>query len=473
MKNRTLPISRNDDISLDITGINSDGQGVGHVCGYAVFVPGALVGESVQAHVIKTGSSYAVAKLTDITVPSPDRVVPFCPAFPSCGGCTLQHLSYPAQLKLKTQIVQDAFRHIGRFHDVRVQPIIGMDRPLQYRNKGSFPFSTLDDGSIAFGFFSPKSHRLIPITDCPIQNPKIIACVSAVRRWADSNNIAAYDETTGQGLLRHAVVRISSRGEIMAVIVTTGKLPCQDALVSALPEAASIWHNINPDNTNVIFGKEFHLIYGKRTLFHEINGCQYRISPQSFLQVNTVQTELLYKTAIRLLNPQPEEVILDAYCGAGTISLLLSSFCKNVIGIESVPEAIADASGNAAINSINNVSFICGKVEDLLPKYRQAINSLILDPPRKGCDPSVLSCIAESNIPRLVYISCNPATLARDAAILSSFGYSVDIIQPVDMFPHTSHVETVCCLYHQKKDFISVPYEPKDAEYLNRNEQNM
>ena len=466
MKNSSLPISRNDDITLDITGINSDAQGVGRVSGYTVFVPGALIGESVRAHVIKTGPSYAVAKLTEIIVPSPDRVTPFCAAFPSCGGCTLQHLSYPAQLKLKTQIVQDAFKHIGKFENVCVQPIIGMDRPLQYRNKGSFPFSSLDNGTVAFGFFSPKSHRLVPLTDCPIQDPKILSCVSAVRAWADINHIPPYDEATRKGLLRHAVVRVSSQGETMVVIVTTGKLPCQDALVSSLPEAASIWHNINPANTNVIFGKEFRLIHGKTVLCHEICGCRYNISPQSFLQVNTAQTEVLYKTAIRLLDPKPEDTILDAYCGAGTISLLLSSFCKKVIGIETVPEAIDDASRNASLNSIHNTSFICGKVEDLLPQYCHSISSIILDPPRKGCDPSVLSCIAESNIPKLVYISCNPATLARDAAILSSFGFSVDFVQPVDMFPHTSHVETVCCLYHQKKDFISVPYKPKDAEYL-------
>ncbi len=443
MKNRTLPISRNDDITLDITGINSDGQGVGRICGYTVFVPGALCGESVRAHVIKTGSSYAVAKLTDIIVPSPDRVTPFCPAFPSCGGCTLQHLSYPAQLKLKTQIVQDAFRHIGKLENVFVQPIIGMERPLQYRNKGSFPFSVPDDGSIVFGFFSPKSHRLVPITDCPIQDSRIISCVSSIRRWADSNKISAYDENTGKGILRHAVIRISSQGEIMAVIVTTGKLPSRESLISSLSEAASIWHNINPDNTNVIFGKEFHLISGKRTLYHEINGCQYSISPQSFLQINSTQTGLLYQTAIRLLNPRPEDTVMDAYCGAGTISLLLSSLCKKVIGIESVQEAIADASANAALNSVRNASFICGKVEELLPRYSHSVSSIILDPPRKGCDPAVLACIAESKIPKLVYISCNPATLARDTAILSSYGFSVDFVQPVDMFPHTSHVECV------------------------------
>ncbi|MBR0444756.1 MAG: 23S rRNA (uracil(1939)-C(5))-methyltransferase RlmD [Clostridia bacterium] len=443
MKSRSLPVNKNDDVTLEITGINSDGQGVGRVNGYAVFVPGALIGETVSAHVIKAGSSFAVAKLADITVPSPDRVVPFCPAFPSCGGCTLQHLSYPAQLKLKTQLVYDAFRHIGRFENVRVEPILGMGRPLQYRNKGSFPFSALDDGTVAFGFFSPKSHRLIPLTDCPIQDPKIISCVSAVRNWAESNHIVPYDEDTRQGLLRHAVVRISSEGKVMVVVVTTGALPCQDALVSSLPDAASIWHNVNPDNTNVIFGKQFRLVWGDRTLCHEIAGCKYSISPQSFLQVNTAQTEVLYHTAIRFLNPRPDETIMDAYCGAGTISLLLSSYCKNVIGIESVPEAIADASRNAAQNSIQNTSFICGKVEDLLPKYRQSVSSVILDPPRKGCDPTVLSCIAESHIQRLVYVSCNPATLARDAAVLSSFGYSVDIIQPVDMFPHTSHVESV------------------------------
>ena len=443
MKDRSLPVSKNDDITLDITGINSDAQGVGHVRGYAVFVPGALPGESVRAHVIKAGSSYAVAKLTEILTPSPDRVTPFCPAFHSCGGCTMQHLSYPAQLRLKTQSVRDAFTHIGKLKNVSVQPIIGMERPLHYRNKGSFPFSSLDDGSAAFGFFSPKSHRLIPLTDCPIQDPQIISCVSAVCRWADSNHIAPYDETTRRGILRHAVVRVSSRGETMVVVVTTGELPCRDALVSSLPEAASIWHNINPDNTNVIFGKEFRYIHGEKNLCHEIGGCKYRISPQSFLQVNTTQTEVLYNTAIRLLDPQPEDIIADAYCGAGTISLLLSSFCKKVIGIESVPEAVADAVRNAAFNSINNASFICGKVEDLLPKYCHSVSSILLDPPRKGCDPSVLSCVAESNIPRLVYISCNPATLARDVAVLSSLGFSVEFVQPIDMFPHTSHVETV------------------------------
>ena len=449
MKERVLPVSKNDDITLDITGINSEGQGVGHISGYTVFVPGALSGESVRAHVIKTGSSYAVAKLTDILVASPDRVTPVCPAFPACGGCSLQHLSYPAQLKLKTQIVQDAFKHIGKVEDICVRPIIGMNDPLHYRNKGSFPFSSLNDGSIAFGFFSPKSHRLIPLTDCPIQNPKIMSTVSAIRRWADSNRITPYDETTRRGLLRHAVVRVSSQGEIMAVIVTAGKLPFQNSLISSLPGVASIWHNINPDNTNVIFGKEFRLLRGKSVLYHDINGYRYGISPQSFLQINTPQTNRLYHTAIRLLNPQPEETVMDAYCGAGTISLLLSSYCGNVIGIESVPEAIEDAVRNASLNSIHNVSFVCGKVEDLLPKYSSQISSIVLDPPRKGCDSAVLTCIGDSKIPKIVYISCNPATLARDVSALSLLGYAVHDVQPVDMFPYTSHVETVVRLSRQ------------------------
>lgn len=443
---RQPPVRKNDELTLSIDALTSEGQGIGRVEGFAVFVPGALPGEQVRAHVIKVTASYAVAKLIEAPAPAPERVRPACGAFPACGGCTLQHLDYAAQLALKRQTVADALERLGGFAAPPVAPTRGMANPWHYRNKGSFPFGA-DRGHAVFGFFSPRSHRLIPLVDCPIQDPRVVDIARRVAEWADSCAISTYDETTRRGVLRHVMARVTSTGESMAVIVTaTDRLPHADALLSLLGDVDSVWHNVNARETNVIFGGTFRLLAGAPALSESIGGLSFSVSPQSFLQVNAQQTTVLYREAARLLDARPEETIVDAYCGVGTISLLLSPAAGRVIGIESVPEAVEDARRNAAANGVVNATFLTGNVEDVLPTLDARIDAVVLDPPRKGCDPRALDAIASSGAARVVYVSCNPATLARDCARLAAHGFRLECATPVDMFPHTAHVETVALM---------------------------
>jgi 23S rRNA (uracil1939-C5)-methyltransferase len=426
------------------TSLSSEGQGVGRSEGVAFFVPFALPGETVRAHIIKVEKRYCIAKIVEILEPSPDRVEPKCEAFAKCGGCAMMHLSYPEQLRAKTQIVRDCLERLGGVNDVCVCETLGMDDPWRYRNKGSFPFGFVD-GAVAFGFYAERSHRLIPLFDCPIEDARVTAIARTVAEWANRNHIRVYDETTGKGCLRACVVRVTSTGERMAVVVTKGDLPAKESLVRLL-NVESLYHSRNDRQTNVIFGDRFSLLNGKPQIVEEQNGIRFLVSPQSFLQVNPMQTRVLYETAIRFLDPKPDETIADVYCGIGTISLAIAKHVGKVIGIECVPEAIEDAKKNAALNGVGNAEFLCGLAEDVLPslvKNGMRPDAIVIDPPRKGCEEPVLSAIAESGVRRLVYVSCNPATLARDVKILSSFGFSVQSVQPVDMFPHTQHVETV------------------------------
>lgn len=441
----TPPVKKNDTLTLTIDTVSSEGQGIGRVNGYAVFVPGVLAGETVKVHIIKVTATYAIAKLTEVLTPSPDRVTPACPVFSMCGGCTLQHMRYDAQLKLKSQIVYDALTRIGGLSDITVLPTLGMDDPWRYRNKGSFPFGESEHGAL-FGFFAPRSHRLIPLTDCPIQDERIVSIAQRVSEWAATYDIPAYDEHRQSGILRHVMARVTTTGESMAVIVTTGKLPHADALLSLLSDVDSVWHNVNERNTNVIFGENFRLLAGTETLHEVIEGRSFSVSPQSFFQVNSAQTAVLYREAVRLLDPQPHETIVDAYSGVGTISMLMADYAGQVIGIENIEAAVVDAHRSATDNGFHNVRFLCGAVEEVLPTMECTIDTLITDPPRKGCDERVLRAILDSQVERMVYISCNPATLARDLRILTDGGFHVATVQPVDMFPQTSHVETVCLL---------------------------
>ncbi len=438
------PFRKNHEIILEISGITSEGHGVGRCSGVAFFVPFALPGETVKVHIVKVEKKYCIAKIVEIIKSSDLRVNPVCEAFEKCGGCALMHLDYTEQLKTKTQIVKDCFERIGGFSDVDVQKTIGMNDPLRYRNKGSFPIGSFG-GTAVFGFYAERSHRLIPLFDCPIEDARIIALARTVTEWANRNRVRVYDETTGKGCLRACVIRVTSTGERMAVVVTKGDLPAKDALIRML-DVESLYHNRNDQNTNVIFGDRFLLLKGKPQLIEQQEDLSFAFSPQSFLQVNPVQTRKLYDAAIHLLDPKPQETIADVYCGIGTISLALAKRAGKIIGIECVPEAIEDAKSNAERNGIRNADFICGLAEDILPtlvKNGMRLDAIVIDPPRKGCETRVLSAIAESCVNRVVYVSCNPATLARDAKILSEYGYVIRTVQPVDMFPHTQHVETV------------------------------
>lgn len=442
------PVEKNDDLVVTIESLTNEGQGVARVEGFAVFVIGALAGEEVRAHVIKVQPTYAIAKAIEIIKPSPDRVRPACPVFAQCGGCSLWHLSYPAQLRQKQQWVVDALSRLGGFSDVPVQPIVGMEDPTRYRNKGSFPFGLAGNAAV-FGFFAERSHRLVPFSDCPIQDERIVDAARRVAAWANACGIPVYDETTGEGQLRHVVARTTAEGELMVTVVTKGQLKKKDDLLSFLEDCDSVWHNENPKQTNVVFGERFTLLSGKPALTETIGEKQFSVSPQSFLQVNRVQTQALYETAREFLTAKSTETVVDAYCGVGTISLFIAEDCKRVIGIEQVAPAIEDAKANAAANGVKNVEFLCGDVEDVLPRLLSregGVDAIVLDPPRKGCEEAALEAIAKSTATRVVYVSCNPATLARDCKYLAQHGFSLSAVRPVDMFPQTCHVEAVCLL---------------------------
>ena len=440
-----LPVEKNEEWELTIDSVTLEGAGVGRVDGFALFVPGALVGERVRVHVIKATASYAVGKLLEVAEPSPHRMEPACPAYARCGGCAFGHVSYEEELRIKERQVKEALTRLGGLSEVPLRPILGMDVPERYRNKGAFPYGRTDRGT-AFGFYAPRSHRLVPVEDCLIEQKGVCHAVSAVKTWAETCRIQPYDEGTGKGVLRHAVARVTTSGDLMVVIVTRGDLPHKKELADALSFADSVYWNRNDKNTNVIFGDSFTLLLGRPTLRETLCGVAFEVSPRSFLQVNPIQTEKLYGAALDLLSPQPSETVADVYCGIGTISLLLAQRAGKVIGVEVVPEAVENARENARRNGIPNASFLCAHAEDALPKLvadGQRIDCLTVDPPRKGCDPQVIDAILASGARRMAYISCSPATLARDVKRLTAGGFTVEAVQPVDMFPRCGHVETV------------------------------
>ena len=456
------PFRKNDELSLEITGITSEGQGVGRSRDVAIFVPYAVPGETVRVHIIKVEKRYCIAKMILVETSSELRQEPVCEAYEKCGGCALMHIRYEEQLRIKRQIVADALERIGGFSGIEVQPVRGMSDPWRYRNKGSFPFG-VSDGVIAFGFYAERSHRLIPLYDCPIEDSQITAIARTVAEWAKRNHVSVYDETTHRGTLRACMVRVTANCERMAVVVTNGPLPAKDSLVKML-DVESLYHNRNDRDTNVILGDRYTLLKGQAQLIERQGDLAFMVSPQSFLQVNPTQTKVLYDEALRQLAPKETETIADVYCGIGTISLAIAKHAKAVIGIECVPEAIEDAKRNAVRNGIENAQFLCGNAEDVLPKLVKdglKPDAIVIDPPRKGCEPQVLDAIAQSGVNRVIYVSCNPSTLARDAKLLCEKDFRIEHVQPVDMFPHTHHVETVCCLYHQKKTIFRFLMNPK------------
>lgn len=450
-----VPLKKNDDIELMISGMTAEGAGVGRHEGFAVFVTGALPGETVRAHIIKVAKSYAVGKLMEVITPSSDRTEPLCSVFPKCGGCSLQHMSYGAQLRYKRSVISDALERIGGFEGIEVKPVIGMDDIAGYRNKGSFPFAEVD-GKLRWGLYSAGSHRLIAPANCMIEDPAAVAAANAVQKWAERYSVPAYDELTGKGVLRHVVTRRCTGGASVCV-VTTGSLPHSETLIKLLiddvPGLASVVHNINSKSTNVICGTEYRTVFGADTVRHSICGLDFNVSAESFLQVNTAQTEKLYSAALDALALTGEEDVADLFCGIGTISLLIAKKAKSVTGIEYVEKAIENARDNAQLNGIDNAEFFTGAAEDVLPRLvadGRRFDCVCLDPPRKGADIAALDAIAESGAKRIVYVSCDPATLARDLKILCENGYGIVSVQPVDMFPMTGHVECVVLMSRVK-----------------------
>ncbi|MCW1928358.1 23S rRNA (uracil(1939)-C(5))-methyltransferase RlmD [Bhargavaea beijingensis] len=445
-------VQQNDRLIGEITDLTHDGSGVAKIDGYPLFIPGALPGETVEFMVTKTLKKYGFAKLLNIVEPSEDRVEPPCPVFPECGGCQIQHLSYEGQLERKRKMVRDVMDRIAKLPDVPVHPVKGMEHPWRYRNKSQIPFAERDGGQVVAGFFRRGSHTIMDTETCLIQSTEADVVMRTIKHSLHELGIKAYDEQKDKGFLRHVVIRKGkATGETMVVLVTrTRKFKKKDEVVDlirgVLPDVTSIVQNVNDRKTNVIMGDETIPLYGPPVITDKIGGVTFEISARSFYQINPDQTEVLYSQALDYANLSGHETVIDAYCGIGTISLFLAKQAKEVYGVEIVPQAIEDAKRNAEVNGFTNTHFEAGAAEDVIPRwYKEGkrFDVLVVDPPRKGCDEHLLRTILDYRPKRLVYVSCNPATLARDLRILEDGGYKTKEVQPVDMFPQSSHVEAV------------------------------
>ncbi|MGE5614379.1 MAG: 23S rRNA (uracil(1939)-C(5))-methyltransferase RlmD [Bacillota bacterium] len=451
-------VEKNRNYVVEITDMTHEGQGVGRIDGLTVFTDGALAGEQVELKIIKLKKTYAVGKLINVLKPSPDRIVPFCSVYKRCGGCSLQHMDYNAQLAFKKKLVCDSIERIGGLKDVKVHDTIGMKQPYNFRNKAQYPVASVD-GRIVTGFYASRSHEVINSEECRIQDVESDKIRKIVAKFMMEKGIPAYDEKTGKGLVRHVITRVGfNTGEIMVVLVINGDtLPHARELVERLIDGTaaqssgssmvkSIYINVNTENTNVIMSERNILLYGNESITDKIGNYRFMISPGSFFQVNTAQTEVLYSKVLEYAGLNGSETVFDLYCGIGTITLFLSSRARMVYGVEVVAAAVNDARKNAELNGVDNVEFIEGEAEKVAPRmYQKGIHAdvVVLDPPRKGCDESLLRLIADMQPARIVYVSCNPATLARDLKYLDAQGYKATEAQPVDMFPWTGHVECI------------------------------
>ena len=439
---------KNDCLPLTAERLGADLEGVCVHEGMPVFVPGMLPGETATVRIVKTEKRYAFGRMESAPDPaSVNRRIPDCPAYPRCGGCSGRHMTYEATLAAKRQQVEDCFRRIAGI-EADVPPVIGMEHPFGYRNKTSLPAGGTDTEPV-LGFYAPRSHAVIPAAACPNAMPPADALAAAFLGWMKMFHVKPYREETRQGLIRHLVIRVNRKGESMVTVAANGgSLPHAKELTDALASlgTVSLWLNENRADTNVILSETFHPIYGKETLTDSLFDLEFELSPASFFQVNPEQTEKLYRTALDFAQLKPEDLLCDVYCGAGTITLTMARHCREAVGIEIVPAAVENAKRNAAANGISNVSFRADKAEELLPRMVAdglRPDVIVVDPPRKGLDPAVIRAMAQASPDRLVYVSCNPATRARDAGLLKEEGYLVRKVQPVDMFCWTSGVETV------------------------------
>ena len=501
-----MEFKKNQEIVLHIDDIGNDGEGIGHVDGYALFVKDALPGETIRARIMKCKKNYGFARMLEIvesedgdsdnaanvcgsTNPCGDvlsgigRVEPKCPVARQCGGCTLQHLCYEKQLAFKEKKVYDCLKRIGGvdMDSVEWLPIIGMQEetegPWHYRNKAQFPVRMIkgQDGVLrpAAGFYAGRTHSIIPVTDCAIQDRSMRQILESVLSWMEEQNVTAYDEVAHTGIVRHIYIRRGYHtGEIMVcLVINRRKIEniLQRTLVEKLkkiPGVVSVSLNINTEKTNVILGKNMTYIWGKEYIEDSIGGIRYKISPQSFYQVNPVQTEKLYQTALDFADLSGDETVWDLYCGIGTISLFLAQKAKQVYGVEIVPEAIENAKENARLNGIKNAEFFCGAAEEVVPRLVSGEGAvggnnevaspdvIVVDPPRKGCDAILLDTIEKMAPKRIVYVSCDPATLARDVKALGEKGYEVRKVRACDMFPQGGHVESIVLLSHKSPDSV-------------------
>lgn len=463
-------LKKNDMATVTITDMGVGGEGIGKIDGYTLFVKDAVIGDVVNVKVMKAKKQYGYARLMEIITPSEDRVEPVCPVARQCGGCQIQALSYEKQLEFKKNKVRGNLIRLGGFDedliDRIMEPIAGMEDPFHYRNKAQYPVGTDKDGKLVAGFYAGRTHQIISNLDCALGADVNKLILEKILGFMEKYGITAYDEITGKGLVRHILVRCGfMTKEIMVCLVVNGtKVPHSEKLVEELvkiPGMTSITYNVNRENTNVIMGREVHLLWGQEYITDYIGNVKYQISPLSFYQVNPVQTEVLYGQALEYAGLAGEETVWDVYCGIGTISLFLAQKAKKVYGVEIVPQAIEDAKRNAEINGITNAEFFVGKAEEVLPGYYEEYakahpgeharaDVIVVDPPRKGCEISVLDTMIRMEPERIVYVSCDSATLARDLKYLCENGYEMKKVRAVDMFPMTGHVETVCLLSRGK-----------------------
>ena len=451
-------LSKNKEYGVDIVDIGQGGVGIGKYEGFTVFVEGGLIQDKVKVRINKSKKNYAVGDIVEIIEKSPFRVDRICSDdLKDCGGCQIQELDYNKQLELKTNEVKQVISRIGKLENVEIHETIGMQSPCRYRNKAQFPIQNIN-GSTAIGFYKKKSHDVIPTDMCVIQHDINDKIIKIIKTYIQAYNVSIYNETTHTGVLRHLVTKVGfTTNEVMVVLVANGtNLPHLNELASVLKENIlgfkTLVLNVNKAKTNVILGKENKVIYGNGKINDYIGDLVFEISPLSFFQVNPVQTEVLYNKALEYAELKENDTVFDIYCGIGSISLFLAQKATKVYGIEIVEDAIKDAKINAKLNNLNNVEFYVGKAEEVVPKMYsegKTANVVVVDPPRKGCDEKVLDTIVSMKPDRVVYVSCNPSTLARDLAYLDERGYKCVEIQPVDMFPHTMHVE--CCAKIVKK----------------------
>ncbi|MGM8213413.1 23S rRNA (uracil(1939)-C(5))-methyltransferase RlmD [Virgibacillus sp. W0430] len=455
MSKQQAPVKKNETITLQFEDLTHEGNGVGKIDGYPLFVPYALPGEKAIVKVIKVNKKFGFGKLIEIKQASPHRVKPPCDVFYKCGGCQIQHMSYNMQLVMKQNQVKNVMKKIAHLDDVPVHSVIGMEDPWRYRNKVAIPVGE-KDGELITGFYRMRSHDIISDMDtCVVQDEMNDRMIEAVRRIAAHLGISAYDEKSDHGVLRHILVRTGhNTKETMIVLITrTKKLPYKNELIKELtetyPHVKSIVHNINNRKTNVILGKETNVIWGEKYIYDTIGAIRFAISAKSFYQVNPLQTKKLYEKALEYANVSGDDIVIDAYCGIGTISLFLAQKAKKVYGIEIVPEAVTDAKMNAKLNGMTNAEFFVGEAEEVMPQWKaEGLNPdvIVVDPPRKGCDETFLQAMIDMQPKRIVYVSCNPSTLARDLRILEDGGYCTKEVQPVDMFPQSMHVECVALM---------------------------
>lgn len=471
-------LSKNECVIVEIIDMSVNGEGIGKVDGYTLFVKDAVIGDEAEVKVIKAKKNYGYARLMRLLKASPDRVEPVCRVARQCGGCQIQALSYEKQLEFKVKKVRGNLIRIGGFDaeliDGLMEPVAGMREPYHYRNKAQYPVGTDKDGNLIAGFYAGRTHQIVSNLNCALGPEVNQEILEIILKFMKKYGISSYDEVSGAGLVRHVLIRVGfTTKEIMVCLVVNGRrLPHEKELAEALctiPGMTSITYSVNQENTNVIMGKEVKLIRGKKYITDYIGNVKYQISPLSFYQVNPVQTEVLYGKALEYAGLTGNETVWDVYCGIGTISLFLAQKAKQVYGVEIVPQAIEDAKRNAEINGIRNAGFYVGKAEEVLPEYYERYakehpgeharaDVIVVDPPRKGCEESVLETMVRMQPERIVYVSCDSATLARDLKYLCGEGYEIRKWGAVDMFPMTGHVET-CVLLSKLKSTPHIEVE--------------